>query len=82
MKNNHLAKLCAMGVVCSTITVSAEVLGTIQSALVFGTQPQEVSLSKCEADVVSIGNIHSMIEQRNRRDKKQVRSSTDKMTHL
>jgi hypothetical protein len=83
MKNKHLMNIFALGFGVSAITTSIEAAsGDLSGTAVFGIQSQEIALLVCNADNVSIENIHRMIGNRNSRDKKLVKSSTDKMTHL
>lgn len=83
MKNKHLVNILALGFGVSAITTNIEAIDRdLNETTVFGTQSQEIALFVCNADTVSIGNIHGMIGKRNARDQKLIRSSIDKMTHL
>ena len=79
MNRKHLANLFAMGVGLSAITAAVE---ATTNTIVFGIEPQEIAVSECNETALSIESIHNMIAQRNNRDKKLIKSSTDKMTHL
>lgn len=80
---SHLSKLFALSVGFSAITTNMiNASENVSESMVFGIEPQEITLAECYEETVSIGNIHQMIAKRNTRDKKLVRSTADKHCHL
>lgn len=78
MKNTRIANLLAVGVGIVSLTASAEVA----AHHVFDVKPRAINLQTCDADQLSLSNIHQMISQRNCRDIQIVRSSADNTLHL
>ena len=81
MKKAHLAKLIAVGVGITSISVEASVENAKEKA-VFSAQPRVIELCVCNASALTLVNMHQMIEARNNRDTRLVSCTADRMCHI